>query len=189
MTDDIRRGLGVMRDQAELLKCRFGMALADLAADDEEITIPGLGGRSQKSIGRSTLAQIIQPRMEEILEIAGIEIKRSGYARHLAAGVVLTGGGALIPGTAELAAEVMGMETRVGTPMGLAGGLVREVSDPKFATAVGLVLYGLRPELIGGTPFNGDMGMRTAAPREMVVPGENLVSRLAGRMKSWFDEL
>ncbi len=191
VTDDIRRGLGVMRDQAEQLKHRFGSALADLVAGDEEITIPGLGGRQQKSIGRSTLAQIIQPRMEEILEIAAIEIKRSGYARHLAAGVVITGGGALIPGTAELAAEVMGLETRVGTPMGLAGGLVREVSDPKFATAVGLVLYGLRPELIGGTPFGGDMGTRTStAPRTVAVaPGETLVSRLAGRMKSWFDEL
>lgn len=186
VTDDIRRGLGVMRDQAELLKCRFGSALADVVDEDEEITIPGLGGRPEKSIGRSTLAQIIQPRMEEVLEIAAIEIKRSGYARHLAAGVVLTGGGSLIPGTAELAAEVMGLETRVGTPMGLAGGLVQEVSDPKFATAVGLVLYGLRPELIGGTPFDGDMGTRHV--RE-TVPDETLVSRLAGRMKSWFDEL
>lgn len=189
VTDDIRRGLGVMRDQAEQLKCRFGMALADLVRAEEEITIPGLGGRPEKSIGRSTLAQIIQPRMEEILEIAAIEIKRSGYARHLAAGIVLTGGGSLIPGTAELASEVLGMETRVGTPMGLAGGLVREVSDPKFATAVGLVLYGLRPELIGGTPFAGDMGTRVHSAREVAVHTETLVSRLAGRMKSWFDEL
>ncbi len=186
VTDDIRRGLGVMRDQAEQLKCQFGTALVDLVDEDETITIPGLGGRPEKSIGRSTLAQIIQPRMEEILEIAAIEIKRSGYARHLAAGVVLTGGGSLIPGTAELSAEVLGMETRVGKPMGLAGGMVQEVSDPKFATAVGLVLYGLRPEAIGGTPLGHEMGLRV--PREPV-PGDTLVGKIAGRMKSWFDEL
>lgn len=187
VTDDIRRGLGVMRDQAEQLKCQFGTALADLVDEDEEITIPGLGGRPEKSIGRSTLAQIIQPRMEEVLEIAAIEIKRSGYARHLAAGVVLTGGGSLITGTAELAAEVLGMETRLGTPMGLAGGMVQEVSDPKFSTAVGLVLYGLRPDAVGGKPLNGDMGRRVAVKE--IVPGDTLVDKIAGRMKSWFDEL
>ncbi len=186
VTDDIRRGLGVMRDQAEQLKCQFGTALVDLVGEDEAITIPGLGGRPEKSIGRSTLAQIIQPRMEEVLEIAAIEIKRSGYARHLAAGVVLTGGGSLITGTSELSAEVLGMETRVGMPMGLAGGMVQEVSDPKFSTAVGLVLYGLRPETVGAAPLNGDMNRRVA--REPLA-SESLVGRIAGRMKSWFDEL
>jgi cell division protein FtsA len=126
--------------------------------------------------------------MEEVLEIAAIEIKRSGYARHLAAGVVLTGGGSLIAGSAELAAEVLGLETRVGTPMGLAGGMVQEVSDPKFSTAVGLVLYGLRPNVIGGTPLNGEMGRRVGT-KEVVIDGDTLVEKIAGRMKSWFDEL
>jgi len=186
VTDDIRRGLGVMRDQAEQLKCQFGYTLVDIVAQDEEITIPGLGGRPEKSIGRDTLAQIIQPRMEEIIEIAAIEIKRSGYARLLAAGLVLTGGGSSIPGTSELATEILGMETRLGMPMGLAGGLVQEVNDPKFATAVGLVLYGLRPEFIGGTKCTDEMGARVIHD---FVPGETLVGKIAGRMKSWFDEL
>lgn len=186
VTDDIRRGLGVMRDQAEQLKCQFGVSLVDVVDEDEEITISGLGGRAEKSIGRSTLAQIIQPRMEEILEIAAIEIKRSGYSRHLSAGIVLTGGGSVIPGTAELSAEVLGVETRIGTPLGLAGGLVREVDDPKFATAVGLVLYGLRPEAVGGTSFTAEMGRRD---EHEAVPGETLVGKIATRMKSWFDEL
>src|SRR5690606_1313654 len=92
VTDDIRRGRWVRRDRAEQPKCQFGTALVGLVDGDETITFPGLGGRPEKSIGRSTLAKIIHPRMEEILEIAAIEIKRSGYARHLAAGVVLTGG-------------------------------------------------------------------------------------------------
>ncbi len=186
VTDDLRKGLGIMRDQAERLKCRFGVAMVDLIEEDEEITIPGIGGRPEKRISRSTLAQIIQPRMEEILEIAAIEIKRSGYARHLAAGVVLTGGGALIPGTAELAADVLGMEARIGLPMGIAGGMAEEVSDPKFATAVGLVLYGLRPELIGTPGLSYEMQTRTGGE---TIPGEMLLRKIANRMKAWFNEL
>ena len=189
VTDDLRKGLGVMRDQAEALKCRFGLALADLVEEDEDIRIPGIGGRPEKRISRSTLAQIIQPRMEEILEIAAIEIKRSGYARHLAAGAVLTGGGSLIEGTAELGAEVLGMETRVGMPTGLAGGLVEEVSDPKFATGVGLVLYGLQPEIMGTTPFLSDVNERALAGVAVNGHSHSLVHKIAGRMKGWFDEL
>ena len=189
VTDDLRKGLGLMRDQAEALKCRFGIALADLVEEDEDIRIPGIGGRPEKGISRSTLAQIIQPRMEEILEIAAIEIKRSGYARHLAAGAVLTGGGSLIAGTAELGAEVLGMETRVGMPTGLAGGLVEEVSDPKFATGVGLVLYGLQPEIMGATPFLSDVNERALAGVAVNGHSHSLVHKIAGRMKGWFDEL
>jgi len=186
VTDDIRKGLGVMRDQAERLKCDFGVALAEAVTEDEDIGIDGIGGRPDKSIGRGTLAQVIQPRMEEILEIAAIEIKRSGYGRHLSSGVVLTGGGSMIDGTADLAAEVLGVDSRVGMPMGLSGGMVEEVSDPKFATGVGLVLYGLRPHLLEHGPFIGDHFARHVAE---MVPGENLVTKITSRMKGWFDEL
>jgi cell division protein FtsA len=187
VTDDIRKGLGVLHDQAERLKRLFGVALVDAVDEDQEIRIPGIGGRADKAIGQSTLAQIIQPRLEEIMEIVGIEIKRSGYGRHLSAGVVLTGGGSLIPGTAELAQEVLGMDARLGTPLGLSGGMVEEVADPKFATAVGLVLYGLRfgegsSALLAAEPLSGGDG---APARD----GDNLMHRIAGRMRSWFDEL
>lgn len=186
VTDDIRKGLGLMRDQAEELKHQYGLALVDFNMPDETIRIPGIGGRTEKTISRSALSQIIQPRLEEILEIAGIEIKRSGYARHLGTGVVITGGGSLIPGTAQLAAEVLGVEARVGTPTGLGGGMVKEVSDPKFATAVGLVLYGLRPEIVrreflaakdrwGG---NGHNQYEESGAR-----------RIVERMTRWFQEL
>lgn len=184
VTDDIRKGLGVMRDQAEALKCEFGVAMAEMAPD-EEIAIPGVGGRHEKRIGRSTLAQIIQPRLEEILEIAAIEIKRSGFSRHLSAGAVLTGGGSLVQGTAELAAEILGMDARIGRPMGLTAGLVQEVSDPKYATGVGLVLYGLRPEMIGNTPFRTNH-LDASDP---AVGGDNVVQRIKVSMKRWFDEL
>jgi len=187
VTDDIRKGLGVLHDQAERLKRQFGVALVDGVSEDQEIRIPGIGGRPDKAIGQSTLAQIIQPRLEEIMEIVGIEIKRSGYGRHLSAGVVLTGGGALIPGTAELAQEVLGIEARLGAPLGLSGGMVEEVADPKFATAVGLVLYGLRfgegsSALLAD---DGLLGGDGAPPRD----GDSLMNKIAGRMKSWFDEL
>ncbi len=185
VTDDIRKGLGVMRDQAEQLKRQFGVALADEADTDEKIEIPGIGGRDEKTIGRDTLAQIIQPRMEEILEIAQMEIKRSGYGRHLGVGCVLTGGGSLVPGTAELAAEVLGMEARVGRPMGLSGGLVEEVSDPKYATGVGLVLYGMRHDIIGGAPLSEEVQTHENGAAQ----GDTLMARIADRMKAWFDEL
>lgn len=187
VTDDIRKGVSVMRDQAEQLKRQFGTALVDFADPSEQIEIPGIAGRPEKTIGRDTLAQVIQPRMEELLEIAAIEIKRSGYGRHLGVGCVLTGGGSLIPGTADLAAEVLGMEARIGRPMGLGGGLVEEVTDPKFSTGVGLVLYGMRPEIIGGPTLSEDVEARSSANGK--TEGQTLMDRLAARMKAWFDEL
>ena len=188
VTDDIRKGLALMREHAEILKCRFGSALVDAIEEDEDIRVPGIGGRPAKTISRSALSQIIQPRVEEVLEIAGIEIRRSGYSPRLAAGVVLTGGGSLIANMADLASEVLGMEARIGLPAGLAGGLVKEVTDPKYATAVGLVLYGLRPSLLGATSLNGnESGRAVAAQHEPSSP--SLVHRIAGRMKGWFDEL
>ena len=198
VTDDLRKGLGILHDQAERLKRQFGVALVDMVEEDREIQIPGIGGRPDKSISQSTLAQIIQPRLEEILEFVGVEIRRSGYGRHLSAGVVLTGGGALIPGTAELAAEILGLEARVGRPLGLAGGLVEEVDDPKYATGVGLVLHGLRTGATrGATPVAADPEAVDAATPAHTPPmgdggaedPDNLVNKIAGRMRSWFDEL
>jgi cell division protein FtsA len=161
----------------------------DQVTEDQEITIPGIGGRPEKTIGRSTLAQIIQPRMEEILEIVGIEIKRSGYGRHLSTGVVLTGGGSLIPGTAELASEILGLEARVGRSLGLSGGLVEEVSDPQFATSVGLVLHGLRTGGTGASLLASEIGSAGAGGDGFAGSPDNLVNKITGRMRSWFDEL
>jgi cell division protein FtsA len=196
VTDDLRKGLGILHDQAERLKRQFGVALVDLVEEDTEIQIPGIGGRPDKAIGQSTLAQIIQPRMEEILEFVAIEIKRSGYGRHLSAGVVLTGGGALIPGTAELAAEILGLEARVGRPLGLAGGLVEEVDDPKFATGVGLVLHGLRTGAGRGASLVAEAAEAAHDPEARPSFGDGydddpdkLVTKIASRMRSWFDEL
>ena len=193
VTDDLRRGLGVRKEVAEQLKQQFGSALADVVEEPEDILIPGIGGRSDKRIARSALAQIIQPRMEEILEFAVNEIKLSGYRERLAAGAVLTGGGALIEATAALGAEVLGMEARVGIPTGIAGGLVDEIKDPKYATAAGLALYALHPQILGAAPLQGHDPKRSRAGATFNTPGRtrtgtSLVSRIAGRMKDWFNE-
>jgi len=176
VTNDIRKGLGVLTEQAEKLKCQHGFAYLPSVLDDEPITIPGIGGRPPLEIDKKLLAQIIQPRMEEIFEIAAMEIKRSGYSRHLSAGVVLTGGGSLIKGASELAREVLGLPAKIGIPGGFSAGLVREIENPIYATAVGLVLHGLRHK--DKTTLNFTNGK-----------GRVSVKKVFGKMKSWFDEL
>ncbi len=182
VTDDIRIGLSVLEDQAVKLKHDHGVAFADLIEEDDVITVPGIAGRPPKEIKKSILAQIIQARVEEILEIVAIEIKRSGYSSSLSAGVVFTGGGSLIKGICPLANEVLGMDAKIGVPRGLSGGLVNEVNNPIYATAVGLVLHALR--------------MKTGTNNNALVPSssqgssvEKIMTRLADRMKSWFGEL
>ncbi|MCK5571670.1 MAG: cell division protein FtsA [Bacteroidetes bacterium] len=175
VTDDIRKGLGILHDQAEKLKREHGHAYVPGVVNNEPIVLPGVGGRAPIEMDMRLLAQIIQPRMEEVFEIAALEIKRSGYSRHLSGGVVLTGGGALIKGTADLAREVLGMPVKVGIPSGFSGGLVREISNPAYATAVGLVYHGVR--------------YREHYAAAGTVKRERSVSGVARKMKEWFDQL
>jgi cell division protein FtsA len=175
VTDDIRKGLGILNEQAERLKKEEGWAYLPAVVDNASITLPGVGGRSPTEIDRRLLAQIIQPRMEEIFEIAALEIKRSGYSKHLSGGVVLTGGGALVKGTTDLASEVLGMPTKLGIPSGFSGGLIREIENPAYSTAVGLVIHGLKHQ--DRAAIKG--GVKT----------EKTVSGVLTKMKGWFDEL
>src|SRR5690625_400046 len=146
VTDDIRVGLSVLDDQAERLKFEHGEAYVDMIEEEEAITVPGIAGRPPKEITKSILGKIIQARMEEILEIVAIEVKRSGYVDSLSAGVVLTGGGSLITNVCPLANEVLGMDAKIGTPLGLSGGLTDEVNNPIYATGVGLVMHAIRTD-------------------------------------------
>ncbi|KXK57980.1 MAG: cell division protein FtsA, partial [Chlorobi bacterium OLB7] len=142
LTDDIRKVLGIIGDQAERVKREYGYAMEEMVLNDEVFMIPGIGGRKPMEISKRTLAQIIQPRMEEILEFVMLELKKSGYLRRLSAGVVLTGGGALLRGMADLAQQVLGLPVKVGIPAGLGGSaLAPEVESPIYSTAVGLVLH------------------------------------------------
>ena len=181
VTDDIRIGLSVLDDQAESLKRKHGESYADLIQEDEVITVPGIAGRPPKEITKSILGKIIQARMEEILEIVGIEIKRSGYSDALSAGVVLTGGGSLVKNICPLANESLGMDAKIGLPLGITGGLVEEVNSPIYATAVGLVIHALK------TGMNNQKTMIPASSK--VTSVEQVMNKIADRMKGWFKEL
>jgi cell division protein FtsA len=180
VTDDIKIGLSVLDDQAQKLKHQHGECFVDLIEDDESITIPGIAGRPPKEITKSILAKIIQARMEEILEIVAIEVKRSGYADSLSAGIVVTGGGSLIKNICPLANEVLGMDAKIGRPLGLAGGLIEEVNSPIYATSVGLVLHALKAEGV-------ENEMVPSSSKGTGV--EKVMNSITERMKSWFKEL
>lgn len=144
ITEDIKEGCNVMKNQAELLKTRFGSALADESTENEIVSIPGLRGREPKEISVRNLAKIINARVEEILELVFYEIKASGLEKKLVGGIVITGGGAQLKNITQLAEYVTGLDTRIGYPNEhLAKGLVEEVKSPVYATGVGLVLKGL----------------------------------------------
>ena len=179
VTDDIRIGLSVLEDQAEKLKREHGLCYADLITEDEIITIPGIAGRPPKEIKKSVLAKIIQARMEEILEIVAIEIKRSGYASQLSAGAVITGGGSLLEGMCPLANEILGMDAKIGLPRGLTGGLVNEVKSPIYSTGVGLVMHALHAK----TPQ-----VQASSALGKGASTEDIVSKISARMKTWFKE-
>jgi len=145
VTQDIKEGCGVMSDQAEKLKRRFGCAMAEKIKDSRVITIPGLKGRPEKEIMERNLAHIIQARMEEILDSIVWEIDRSGLARKVAtAGIVLTGGGSLLKHLKELVEYHTGYTVRLGDPSEhLAHGYEEQMMNPIYATAIGLIINGI----------------------------------------------
>jgi cell division protein FtsA len=143
ITDDIKEGCGIIRTQAEQLKVKFGSALSQENQENEIISIPGLRGRPHKEISVKFLAQIIQARMEEILEFVLFEIKSSGYERKLSAGIVVTGGGSLLKHLPQLVMLTTGMDCRIGTPNEHLAGNDDELKNPLYATGVGLVMKGI----------------------------------------------
>lgn len=144
VTDDIRKVLGIIANQAERVKREHGHTYLESLDNDEVFMIPGIGGRKPMEVKKSFLCEIIQPRMEELFEFALAEIKRSGYDTKLGAGVVVTGGTTLLEGTEELAREVFDMPVKVGIPTGLSySGLAPEVESPIYSTVVGLALWGI----------------------------------------------
>ena len=144
ITKDIKEGCTVMGPQAEKLKIKFGSALADEVYDNRIISIPGLRGRDHKEVSEKNLARIIQARVEEILDYVLWEIRRSGFDRKLIAGIVLTGGGALLNHIDKLTEFHTGMSTRIGVPVEhLSHGYHEQLGSPIYATGVGLLMKGL----------------------------------------------
>ncbi len=157
VTNDLAQGLRTSRDQAEDIKKKYGLAMQSLLNGDELISVPGVAGRPPREISRSVIAAIVEPRMEEIFQLALRQMEKSDVFDSLGAGVVLTGGSSLIEGAAELAERIMGMPVAVGIPR-VSGGLVETVRNPIYATGVGLVYYGLRHGN-GKTTFNKTSGI------------------------------
>ncbi|MEN7548868.1 cell division protein FtsA [Rapidithrix thailandica] len=145
ITSDIKQGCAVMQNQAELLKVKFGRCLAAEASENEVISIPGLRNRPPKEISVKNLAHIIEARMEEIIELVMVEIEKSGYKNRLAGGIVITGGGSQLKNIKQLFEYKTGLDARIGHPNEHLGKCKNdEVKNPKYATAVGLVLAGFK---------------------------------------------
>lgn len=143
VTRDIKEGCSILQRQAESLKVQFGSALGDLAKEDKVVTIPGISGRDPKEISFKSLAYIIQSRMEEIIDAVMFEVENSGYMDKLSAGIVLTGGGAMLRHLPQLVKFKTGMDVRVGFPTEkMIKENKEEVNQPMYSTSVGLLLKG-----------------------------------------------
>ena len=177
VTNDIVHGLGVTQADAERLKERYGSAYEPLVDPADVIQLPSTVAQGDRQIPRELLAHIIHQRMDEIFDMVHREIHGAGYGSRLAGGIVITGGGAAMEGITELAASVFGTGVRVGVPGEHVGGLSDSVEAPRFATAVGLALYGAnRLVSAGGAP---------SAKRNFNSPG---VDKIAKRMKNWLED-
>jgi cell division protein FtsA len=163
-----------MKNQAEQLKIRFGSALAVEAKENQIISIPGLKGRPPKEISLRNLANIIQARMEEIFEQVYFEIKASGYAKKLNAGIVITGGGSQLKSIKQLVEYVTGLDARIGYPIEhLAPGFNEQLKHPMFATGIGLVERAFKEEQETVRKLNIDAFDSTIKNGEEVEVGDN----------------
>lgn len=151
-TNDIAVGLRTPIPDAEKIKRRAGCALSAMVEEDETIEVASVGGRRPRVMARRILSEILQPRAEEIFHLVWDEISKAGYEKSLNSGLVLTGGGALLDGMSEIAAQIFDLPIRRGLPAGV-GGMADHVSNPAYASAVGLVVYAHRnrgPEMVRG---------------------------------------
>jgi cell division protein FtsA len=169
VTNDIAMTLRTPTKEAEELKIRHGCALRQLADPNDIIEVPGVGERGPRKLSRPMLAEVIEPRIEELYTLVLAELRRSGFEELLSSGIVLTGGSALLQGMTELGEEVFHLPVRVGVPLYM-GGLADVVKSPRYATAVGLLLEGREQYL------------RSLAARAQVAG----IGGVAERMKQWF---
>lgn len=171
ITTDLQIGLRTSLADAEKIKVRYGAALVDMVKDTELVEVPSVGGRPPHSMSRRDIAEIIQPRVEEIFELVLREINRSGYEGKLAAGMVITGGTSMLEGMPDAAELVLDLPGRRGVPFGV-GGLRDIVNNPMFSTGVGLILHAHRKD----QEFEYTGGSRKAG---------NGWGGIFGRMKNW----
>jgi cell division protein FtsA len=169
ITTDLAMGLRCPIKEAEKIKKRFGSALAGPIGKDQTVTVEGMGGAGAQKIRRKMIGEILEPRMEEILSLLHMELEENQLMRDIPSGVVLTGGSSLLQYLPELAGQIFGKPARRGFPDGV-GGLSDVVSNPMYATAVGLVLY----------------GARNKTERKFRIRDVMIFDRIMTRMRKWF---
>jgi cell division protein FtsA len=169
ITNDIAVALRTPTHSAEEIKIKYACALPQLASPDETIEVPSVGDRPARRLARQTLAEVVEPRYEELFSLVQAELRRSGFEDMVAAGVVITGGSAKMEGAVELAEEVFHMPVRLGTPQHVQG-LSDVVRNPIYATGVGLLLFGSQ-----------SLGQRQ--PERKMKGG---LREVLERMKGWF---
>lgn len=172
ITNDLAYGLGLLGPEAELLKKAQGCTYRPLVDSQQTVDVKGMTNRHPQTIGCLDLFDIIEPRVEELLQMARREVMKSSYAKGTSAGVVLTGGTALLQGIVELAREVFHLPVRCGVPIGI-GGLAGLVDNPMYATGVGLLQYGIKQHPYGHSHKFND---------------EHLFAKIFYRMRDWFGE-
>ncbi|MGA9185243.1 MAG: cell division protein FtsA, partial [Candidatus Acidiferrales bacterium] len=156
-TNDLAVGLRTPIPEAEKIKREYAVAFRELLTEDRAIEIASVGDRPPRTIYARMLAEIIEPRTQELLVLVRDELRRGGMDAQIPAGLILTGGGAHLRGLTELAEKVFNLPVRVAIPRGL-GGMNDEVSQPEYSTAVGLVLYGARTRRLAGARPTGWTG-------------------------------
>ncbi|MGU9957905.1 MAG: cell division protein FtsA [Arenicellales bacterium WSBS_2016_MAG_OTU3] len=169
ITNDIAVALRTPTQAAEEIKKRHGCALVQLAKPEDKIKIPSVGDRPPRQLSRQTLAEVVEPRIEELFMLAQNELRRSGFEELLGSGIVLTGGSSKMEGTVELAEEVFHMPVRLGLPQ-YVGGLSEVVRNPIYSTAVGLIQF-------------GDKNRSVQAPLR---DDDALFANIFQKMKNWF---
>ncbi|MXY15347.1 MAG: cell division protein FtsA [Proteobacteria bacterium] len=169
VTNDIAVAMRTPTQHAEDIKIRYACALRQLANPDDTIDVPSAGDRESRQLSRQTLAEIVEPRYEELLSLVLAELERSGFKNLVAAGVVLTGGSSRMEGVVELAEEIFHMPVRLGTAQNVTG-LVDVVRNPIYATGVGLLLFGFQNQKL----------------EQNALSGESVVAGAFNRVRSWF---
>jgi len=168
VTNDIAMALRTPTAHAEELKIKYACALAQLAGPEESVKVPSVGDRPPRSLSRQALAEVVEPRYDELFTLVQSELRRSGLEELIAAGIVLTGGTSKMEGVVDLAEEIFHMPVRLGMPHNIQG-LADIVNNPIYSTGVGLLLYGLQQQQENRT-----------------VPGKVPGSGWVGRIKKWF---
>jgi cell division protein FtsA len=143
VTNDIAMALRTPTENAEEIKIKYACALTQLASAEDSIKVPSVGDRPPRELSRQSLAEVVEPRYDELFTLVQAELQRSGFENLLAAGIVLTGGTSKMEGVVDLAEEIFHAPVRIGAPHNV-NGLADIVRNPIYSTGVGLLLYGLK---------------------------------------------